>query len=74
MCIGTPQAQTPAPPPPAPTPIPVEKLTAKTADTVGKAGPKTKKKSRSPFRRSKSGGTRTSAVTNALKLTSRKTS
>ena len=74
MCIGTPQAQTPAPPPPAPKPIPVEELTAKTADTVGRAGPKNKKKSKSSFRRSKSGGTRTSPAAKALNLTPRKTS
>jgi hypothetical protein len=70
MCIGigTPQAQTPAPPPPAPTPVPIKRFTAKTADTVGRAQPKSKKKS--SFRRVKSGGTRTTA----LNLTPKKTS
>jgi hypothetical protein len=56
MCIGIPQAQTPQPPPPAPRPIPAEDLVAKTADTVGRAGPK-KKAKKETFRRRASGGT-----------------
>jgi hypothetical protein len=70
MCIGTPQASTPAPPPKPPRAIPVEELTAKTAQSVSRAGPKKSKKS--SFRRRKSGGINPAAK--ALNLTPKKTS
>ena len=68
MCIaGLGNSQTPSPPPAAPQPLSVEERTAKTASTVGKAKPKSKKKE--TFRRVKSGGKSTSAAAKALNLT-----
>jgi hypothetical protein len=73
MCIaGLGGSQTPSPAPPAPTPLSLEERVSKTAETVGKAKPKSKKKE--TFRRVKSGGISTSAAAKALNLTPKSSS